>query len=192
MFTRSRLSKNRKLCHARSATESCQSFAQHCHTRTHWRFPIGVHSCAGRYSGRLAGSRSRDLRRARWTWVRRPKRSAGQESCGQFMGLRHKSLLHCACCSFALRCATCPSVCGNTDEHRLGLLEALLRRTLLVFRARQPQKMHGAVGFSNAAGQSGSPDHGSTYAALVPALASRLHGQGPQGGIPTVLPSALT
>ena len=102
------------------------------------------------------------------------------------MGLRHKSLVHCACYWYALRCATSSSVCGNTDEHRLGLLEALLRRTLLVFHTRQRQKMHGAVGLSNAAAQSGSPDHGSTYAAPVLALASPLRGQGPERGIPTV------
>jgi hypothetical protein len=102
------------------------------------------------------------------------------------MGLRHKSLVHCACYWYALRCATSSSVCGNTDEHRLGLLEALLRRALLVFYTRQRQKMHGAVGLSNAAAQAGSPDHGSEYAALVPALARRLRGRGPQGGNPTV------
>ena len=73
----------------------------------------------------------------RWKWVRRPKGSAGSESCGQFMGLRHRSLLHCACCAYALRCATCPSVYGNTDEHRLELLAALLRRSLLVLCTRQ-------------------------------------------------------
>ena len=89
----------------------------------------------------------------RWKRMRRPKGSAGSESCGQFMGLRHKSLLHCACCSYALRCATCPSVCGNTDEHRLRLLTALLRRSLLVLRTRKNQKMRGALGLKNAAAQ---------------------------------------
>ena len=122
----------------------------------------------------------------RWKWARRPKGSAGSESCGQFVGLRHKSLLHCARCAYALRCATCPSVCGNTDEHCLGLLEALLRRRLLVFYTRQRQKMHGAIGLNNAAAQSGSPDHGSTYAAPLLALANPLRGQGPERGIPIV------
>ncbi|MFN9909529.1 MAG: hypothetical protein ACK56F_26000, partial [bacterium] len=50
----------------------------------------------------------------------------------------------------------------------------------------QHQKMHGAIGLSNEAAQSGSPDHGSTYAAPVIALASPLRGQGPERGIPTV------
>ena len=193
MFARSRSSKNRQLRHARSATELCRSFARRCHAHTHWRFPHrrprlcrAMHWAIGRKPFKGFEEDKVPVLSQRWKWVRRPKGSAGSESCGQFMGLRHKSLLHCACCAYALRCATCPSVCGNTDEHRLELLPALLRRSLLVLYTRQNQKMHGALGFNNAAAQSGSPDQGSTYAALVPALASRLHGQGHQGGIPTV------
>ena len=99
------------------------------------------------------------------------------------MGLRHKPLV---CYWYALRCATSSSVCGNTDEHLLVLLEALLQPTLLALYTRQREKMHGAFGLSSAAAQSGSPDHGSTYGAPVIALARPLRGQGLERDIPTV------